>query len=90
MARLVDEKMAIASSAATEARTRWEGAYARDFGIAWPDTELSAAEVAERLRRLAGELEEAVATVAAENQRREALRQNYDAPAPEPPGPTPA
>jgi hypothetical protein len=90
MARLVDEKMAIASNAATEARTRWEGAYARDFGIAWPDTELSATEVSERLRRLAGELEDAVATVAAENQRREALRQNYDAPAPEPPGLTPA
>lgn len=77
MARLVDEKMGIVSAAATEARARWQGGYADDFGIAWPDTEQSGSDIADRLRLLAGQIEDALATVVAENRRRESLRQDY-------------
>jgi uncharacterized protein YukE len=78
MARLITDKMSLASTAASAARTNWRGVYADDFGIAWPDTELSASELVERLNRLAGQLEGAIATVAEENTRREGLRSDLD------------
>jgi uncharacterized protein YukE len=78
MARLVDEKVGAASTAAGAATPTWSGAYADDFDIAWPDTELSATELSERLRRLAGELEAAITAAADENTRREGLRSQYD------------
>lgn len=77
-ARLVDDKMDIASTAAIPARTSWTGVYAADFEIAWPNTEESAAELATRLRRLAGELEDAITAAADENSRRAGLRAEYD------------
>jgi uncharacterized protein YukE len=78
MATLVDERMVLASTAAVDARAGWAGAYADDFGIAWPDTELSATELPERLRRLAGELDDAVTAAADENTRRAGLRADWD------------
>ena len=78
MATLVDDKVGASSRAATTATATWRGVYADDFGIAWPDTEQSATDLAERLRRLAGELEDAITTAAAENRRRADLRQEYD------------
>lgn len=77
-ARLVDDKMDIASTAAGPARTSWSGVYADDFEIAWPNTEESATELAARLRRLAGELEDAITAAADENSRRADLRAAYD------------
>jgi hypothetical protein len=56
----------------------WSGVYADDFDIAWPDTELSATELTERLRRFAGQLDDAVGAAEAENRRRAALRAQYD------------
>jgi hypothetical protein len=47
-------------------------------GVAWPDTEQSATDLAERLRRLAGELTDAIATAQAGNRRRVDLRAEYD------------
>jgi uncharacterized protein YukE len=78
MARLVDEKMSASSQAAATATAHWRGVFADDFGIAWPDTEQSATDLAERLRRLAGELTDAIATAEAENTRRQNLRAEYD------------
>jgi hypothetical protein len=78
VARLVDEKMAAASMAAATARVTWSGAFADDFGIAWPDTEISATELVERLRRFAGQLDDAVDAAAAENRRRTDLRARHD------------
>lgn len=78
MATLVDERMVLASTAAVDARAGWAGAYADDFGIAWPDSELSATELSGRLRTLAGELEDAIAEAAAENERRAGLRADWD------------
>ncbi len=78
MATLVDERMLVASTAATEARAAWAGVYADDFGIAWPDTEMSATELSERLRRLAGDFDEAVGAAADENERRAGLRAEWD------------
>lgn len=78
MARLVDDKMLIASTAATDATATWRGVYADDFAIAWPDTEESASELSERLLRLAGELDDAITAAADENARREDLRTQYD------------
>lgn len=78
VARMVDEKMAAASTAAGTATASWTGVYADDFDIAWPDTELSATELSERLRRLAGELEAAITAAADENTRRAGLRSTYD------------
>lgn len=77
-ARLVDDKMDIASTAAGPARMSWTGVYAADFEIAWPNTEESASELATRLRRLAGELEDAITAAADENSRRARLRAEYD------------
>lgn len=77
-ARLVDDKMDIASTAAGEARSAWTGVYADDFAIAWPNTEESAEELASRLRRLAGELEDAIGAAADENERRNRLRAEHD------------
>jgi hypothetical protein len=56
----------------------WSGVYADDFDIAWPDTELSATELTERLRRFAGQLDDAVGAAEAENRRRADLRAQYD------------
>ena len=56
----------------------WTGVYADDFGIAWPDTELSATELSGRLRGLAGEIDDAIAEAAAENERRAGLRADWD------------
>ena len=78
VATLVDERMGTASTAAGEATPSWTGAYADDFDIAWPDTELSATELSGRLRSLAGELEDAIGAAAAENQRRAQLRADWD------------
>jgi len=78
MAQLIDDKMGASNRAAATATAGWSGAYADDFGIAWPDTEQSATDLAERLRRLAGELTDAIATAEAENNRREGLRAEYD------------
>lgn len=78
MATLVDGRMAVASAAAVEARASWAGVYADDFGITWPDTETSATELSERLRRLAGELDDAIDAAAEENERRAGLRAQYD------------
>ena len=60
------------------ATATWSGVYADDFGIAWPDTELSATELSGRLRSLAGEIEDAIAEAAAENERRAGLRADWD------------
>lgn len=78
MARLVNDKMSIASGAATTARAKWRGVYADDFGIAWPDTEESATDLVERLNRLAGQLENAVTAAADENTRRAQMRADLD------------
>ena len=78
VATLVDEKMSAASTAAATATATWTGVYADDFGIAWPDSELSATELSGRLRTLAGELEDAIAEAAAENERRAGLRADWD------------
>ena len=78
MATLVDERMSTASTAAGEARAGWSGVYADDFGIAWPDTELSATDLSERLRRLAGDLDDAADAAAEENERRAGLRAQWD------------
>ena len=78
VATLVDEKMSVASTAAATATAAWTGVYADDFDIAWPDTELSATELSGRLRTLAGELEDAIAEAAAENERRAGLRADWD------------
>jgi uncharacterized protein YukE len=78
VATLVDEKVSTASTAAATAVGSWTGAYADDFGIAWPGTELSAAELVERLRTLAGQLDDAVDEAAAENERRAGLRAEWD------------
>ena len=78
VATLVDEKMSAASTAAATATATWTGVFADDFGIAWPDSELSATDLSGRLRTLAGELEDAIAEAAAENERRAGLRANWD------------
>ena len=78
VATLVDEKMSVAATAAGTATDTWSGVYADDFGIAWPDTELSATELSGRLRSLAGEIEDAIAEAAAENERRAGLRADWD------------
>jgi len=77
VATLVDEKMSAASTAAATTAS-WSGVYAVDFGIAWPDTEMSATELSGRLRTLAGQLEDAIAEAAAENERRAGLRADWD------------
>jgi uncharacterized protein YukE len=78
VAQLVQDRMGAASTAAGAARATWSGVYADDFSIVWPDTETSATELVERLCRLAGDLDDAVDTAAAENRRRAGLRAQYD------------
>lgn len=78
VATLVDERMGTAPTAAGEAAAAWTGACADDFGITWPDTELSASELSGRPRPLAGELEGAIVAAAAENQRRAQRRVDWD------------
>jgi hypothetical protein len=78
MAGLVNDKITIASTAAGPARTGWTGGHADDFNIAWPDTEMSAGELVERLNRLAADIEAASAAAVSENHRRANLRSEFD------------
>lgn len=78
VARLVHDKMDVAATAAFAARAGWSGVYADDFGIAWPDTEMSATDLVERLGRLARDFENAITAAKDENERRAGLRADYD------------
>jgi hypothetical protein len=78
MAGLVNDKMTIASTAAGPARTGWTGGHADDFNVAWPDTEMSATELIERLNRVAADIEAAAGAAVAENRRRAELRSEFD------------
>jgi hypothetical protein len=77
MAALVNDKMSASSTAAATARAGWTGPWADDFNIAWPDTEISASELVERLNRLAVDIEAAASAAVAENRRRADLRSEY-------------
>jgi uncharacterized small protein (DUF1192 family) len=74
MVRLIDEKLAVATSAGASATATWRGLYASDFDIVWGNTVLSAQELVERIARLAGEIEAGIAFVASEDRRRANLR----------------
>ena len=77
MASLVNDKMSVASTAAGTARSGWTGPHADDFNIAWPDTEMSASELVERLNRLASDIEAAASAAVAVNRRRADLRSEF-------------
>lgn len=77
LANLVGDKMLAASLAAIPLGPKWQGAYAEDFKIAWPDTEMSGSDLVERLNRLASDIEAGAQAAVAENRRREDLRSEF-------------
>ena len=77
LAKLIDDKMSAAVLAAIPLGPNWQGAYADDFKIAWPDTQMSSTDLVERLNRLAGDIEAGAQAAVAENRRRADLRSEF-------------
>jgi hypothetical protein len=74
LAKLIDDRMFAASLAAIPLGPDWQGAYAEDFKMAWPDTQMSGSDLVERLNRLASDIEAGAQAALAENRRRADLR----------------
>jgi hypothetical protein len=77
LAKLIDEKMSAAALATVPLGPNWQGAYADDFKLAWPDTVMSGSDLIERLNRLAADIEAGAQAAAAENRRRADLRSEF-------------
>jgi uncharacterized protein YukE len=77
LAKLIDEKMSAATLAALPFGPNWQGAYADDFRIAWPDTQMSSTDLVERLNRLAADIEAGAQAAVVENRRRAELRSEF-------------
>jgi hypothetical protein len=77
LAKLIDEKVFAASIAAIPLGPDWQGAYADDFKLAWPDTVMSGTDLVERLNRLAADIEDGAQAAVAENRRRADLRSEF-------------